>query len=463
MREKGASLKSYWPRMVVRKLLNMKSIGVDEFHSDYGIKGGKRKSSFEDGCYVVVPEELSEKWLMEANNERERLRFNQLQQPITNSEDLRMFVGTWNVGGKSPPVELDLKDWLRTNSPADIYVLGFQETVPLTAGNVLGPEDGATASKWLSLIHRALNEQHLSGLFPFQSEFIKDTDFEIFSSFGSNSSSSEQGSPSPPEHHCRTIRHRYCMAAGRQMVGIYLSVWVREDMYRHISCLNVSCVGTGILGRLGNKGSVSVSMTLHQTSFCFVCTHLASGEKEGDAIRRNSDVMDILKRTRFSNQCRILGESDPPAHILDHDKIIWLGDLNYRLATICGDTYDLLQLKDWQALLLKDQLRIEQRAGRVFKGWEEGAISFAPTYKYFPDSDQYVNQTSTAKEKRRTPAWCDRILWKGKGLKQMSYSRGESRFSDHRPVVSLFAVQVNVPTKLEPTTAIASNTAAYRL
>lgn len=37
---------------------------------------------------------------------------------------------------------------------------------------------------------------------------------------------------------------------------------------------------------------------------------------------------------------------------------------------------------------------------------------------------------------------CDRILWKGEGLKQMWYVRGESRFSDHRPVHSLFSVQV---------------------
>lgn len=41
---------------------------------------------------------------------------------------------------------------------------------------------------------------------------------------------------------------------------------------------------------------------------------------------------------------------------------------------------------------------------------------------------------------------CDRILWKGEGLKQMWYVRGESRFSDHRPVYSLFSVQVNLAT-----------------
>ena len=38
-------------------------------------------------------------------------------------------------------------------------------------------------------------------------------------------------------------------------------------------------------------------------------------------------------------------------------KIIWLGDLNYRLASGCADTHELLKKNDWQALLEKDQVR----------------------------------------------------------------------------------------------------------
>lgn len=39
---------------------------------------------------------------------------------------------------------------------------------------------------------------------------------------------------------------------------------------------------------------------------------------------------------------------------------------------------------------------------------------------------------------------CDRILWLGKGIKQMSYDRAELRLSDHRPVRSTFVVEVEV-------------------
>lgn len=44
---------------------------------------------------------------------------------------------------------------------------------------------------------------------------------------------------------------------------------------------------------------------------------------------------------------------------------------------------------------------------QVFKGFTEGNLDFAPTYKYDLFSEDY--DTS---EKCRTPAWTDRILWK---------------------------------------------------
>ncbi|RWW00041.1 hypothetical protein BHE74_00015911 [Ensete ventricosum] len=88
------------------------------------------------------------------------------------------------------------------------------------------------------------------------------------------------------------------------------------------------------------------------------------------------------------------------------------------------------------------QLRIEQRSGRVFQGWNEGKIYFPPTYKYSNNSDRYTGDDMNLKEKRRTPAWCDRILWYGRGLNQLSYVRGESRFSDHRPVSSIFTAEI---------------------
>jgi hypothetical protein len=53
------------------------------------------------------------------------------------------------------------------------------------------------------------------------------------------------------------------------------------------------------------------------------------------------------------------------------------------------------------------QLQIQRRAGRVFSGWYEGKIYFAPTYKYRANSDSYTLEKGSSKlgEKKRTPAW----------------------------------------------------------
>ncbi|KAK4759478.1 hypothetical protein SAY87_022609 [Trapa incisa] len=445
--------KASWTNVVVRKWFNMRSRS-DEFHSDCRIRDAvrterRKKSCSDQDRYAIVPEELSEGWMMEADNGLKQSPVEWAAPPPaagTHHQHLRMFVGTWNVGGKSPHQGLDLRDWLPSRSSADIYVLGFQEIVPLNAGNVLGAEDDGPAARWLSLIRRALNSNENLG--EFYNESLADCvspslSFSHVVSLGEGRLDREDSTAalSPPASKLQGQPEGYCLAASKQMVGLLLCVWMREGLQRHISNLKVSCVGRGIMGYLGNKGSISISMTLHRMAFCFVCTHLTSGEKEGDELRRNSDVVEIFKRTKFFSGSP--PQPGAPNSIMDHDMIVWLGDLNYRLTSSCSlETHEHVRKKNWQALLEKDQLRIEQKAGGVFQGWQEGRINFAPTYKYLFNSDCYVVQSSKSKERRRTPAWCDRILWKGEGMKQLSYLRGESRFSDHRPVYSLFSVQV---------------------
>ncbi|XP_059063219.1 type IV inositol polyphosphate 5-phosphatase 7-like [Cryptomeria japonica] len=239
----------------------------------------------------------------------------------------------------------------------------------------------------------------------------------------------------------------YSLVASKQMVGMFLCVWVRSDLRQHVRDLRVSCVGRGLMGYLGNKGSISISMSFQGTSFCFVCSHLASGEKGCDMIRRNYDVMEIIKRTHFPQMDKILGKKTSES-ILEHDRVIWLGDLNYRLALQHADTKKLVEKNDWEALLHKDQLLIEKKTGNIFEGWNEGNIYFPPTYKYCKNSDHYAGENSVSRTKGRTPAWCDRILWYGKGLRQLCYVCGESKISDHRPVYSIFMAEIKMLDKI---------------
>ncbi|OMO49444.1 Inositol polyphosphate-related phosphatase [Corchorus capsularis] len=391
----------------------------------------------------------------------------------------RVFVATWNVGGKSPDSKVNLDDVLQVREESDIYVLGFQEIVPLNAGNVLVIEDNEPAAKWLALINQSLNKGcnlQLKGsrsftssggslVFPkpslrkvskaFRTESKKrlkscncpvDLDRKNSKDFcfrcpqsqtNENDFSSEEDEDGSSSFAVNTISNpsgtnqmKYSLVASKQMVGIFLTVWMRKELVQHVSHMRVSCVGRGILGCLGNKGCISLSMLFYKTSFCFLCSHLASGEKEGDELRRNLDVVEILRNTQFPRICRT-SSSRVPEKILDHE-----------IALSYSDTGKLLKEKAWDALYDKDQLKIEREAGRVFKGWKEGKIYFAPTYKYSLNSDIYAGETVESKSKRRTPAWCDRILWHGSDIYQLSYERKESRFSDHRPVCATFWVSV---------------------
>ncbi|MBA0646489.1 hypothetical protein Goklo_014453 [Gossypium klotzschianum] len=233
---------------------------------------------------------------------------------------------------------------------------------------------------------------------------------------------------------------KYIRIVSKQMVGIYISIWVRKRLRRHVNNLKVSPVGVGLMGYMGNKGSVSVSMTLFQSRLCFVCSHLTSGQKDGAEHRRNSDVYEIIRRTCFSSVL----DSDQPQTIPAHDQIFWFGDLNYRLNMSDADIRELVAQKRWNELINYDQLHKELRSGHVFEGWKEGIIDFPPTYKYEMDSDRYIGEIPKEGEKKRSPAWCDRILWSGKGIKQLSYKQSDIRLSDHRPVSSMFLLDVEV-------------------
>ena len=48
-------------------------------------------------------------------------------------------------------------------------------------------------------------------------------------------------------------------------------------------------------------------------------------------------------------------------------------------------------------------------------------------------------------EKRRTPAWTDRILWRSSGrclMQQLGYDAGQLSVSDHKPVWAAFSIPV---------------------
>lgn len=148
-------------------------------------------------------------------------------------------------------------------------------------------------------------------------------------------------------------------------------------------------------------------------------------------------------------------------------RVIWAGDLNYRINAPRA-VADLLLAKDMHEVLLKnEQLTLERKKDRAtflspFAGYQEGPLNFRPTYKFDSGTDTYDSSS-----KQRVPAWTDRVLFSASavaqtttvedeleaavgaggrgaagGLKLTAYrSVAELRTSDHRPVIASFVME----------------------
>lgn len=83
-------------------------------------------------------------------------------------------------------------------------------------------------------------------------------------------------------------------------------------------------------------------------------------------------------------------------------------------------------------------------AGSCFRGFEEGPLTFAPTYKYDPGTQIYDSSP-----KQRTPSYTDRILYKHRrgtdsgSIACVTYaSVPDICTSDHKPVWGLYRCPV---------------------
>jgi hypothetical protein len=113
----------------------------------------------------------------------------------------------------------------------------------------------------------------------------------------------------------------------------------------------------------------------------------------------------------------------------DAECVVWMGDFNYRI----NQTYEevirvtgpvpsqKIDPAKIEQLLQHDQLIQQARMNKIFHGLCEIPPPFNPTYKF-----DKGNMTYDTSEKRRVPAWTDRILWRGSVPCQVQASEGRS-------------------------------------
>lgn len=306
-----------------------------------------------------------------------------------------VFIATYNCNAKSPPFSDgkfafdDLLDPVRTSyDDIDIWVFGFQEIVDLNVGQTLWSTDTSNPAAWEAAIASRLNDLRRS--------------------------------------------NRVVLLRSSQLVGIHICVFVAERELQHFRDLNVETVKVGWKGVAGNKGAACLSFSFYDSTFCFICAHLAAGHKEFDV--RASDYKTITSELKFGLS-KNYGKT-----IADHDYAFWLGDFNWRIDLSYYEVIQKVYERNWEYLLRFDQMKRAQREGAAFTGFDEAPIAWAPTYKYDPGVDQY--DTS---ELKRIPAWTDRIVWRAQdatAIQNMLYTRVEIVWSDHRPVKGLYRLAV---------------------
>ncbi|XP_043667313.1 inositol polyphosphate 5-phosphatase E isoform X4 [Vespula pensylvanica] len=321
----------------------------------------------------------------------------ELEKVLPNRE-LKIFVGTWNMNGQSPPKELN--DFML---PSEI------ETIPdmLAIGT---QESCSERNEWEAALQETLGPSHV-----------------LLTSTG--------------------------------LGTLHLALFLRRDLIWFCSVPEDDSFSTRTGTAFRTKGAVALALMLFGTSFLFVTAHLTAHQ---DKVKeRVNDIKRIVRNLDLPKDLPTKHKSKDVTQ--NFDCVFWCGDLNFRLAQPREEVIqwitDTCFPQQVPVNLQKDQLKTILNEGAVLRGFEEAAIMFPPTYKYDPGTQNFDSSS-----KQRTPAYTDRILFKGKGhtrgyIRRVSHESASSHkdgaiecliydsvpsicTSDHKPVWGVFKTTI---------------------
>ncbi|XP_049869041.1 inositol polyphosphate 5-phosphatase E isoform X2 [Pectinophora gossypiella] len=336
--------------------------------------------------------------------------------------EVKIFVGTWNMNGQPPPREL--ADFIFPNQVKhvpDIFAIGTQESY-------------SERTEWDITIQEVLGPSHL-------------------------------------------LLHSYYLGT------LHLSIFIRRDLIWFCSLPEDASLSVRPGTAFRTKGAVAISFALFGSTFLFVTAHLTAHQEK--VKERVSDIKRIIRSIDLPKNLPCRHRSKDVTNNFDY--VFWCGDLNFRLGEPRAAVLRWIEQTEFplpphlpHGLLHADQLTAVLEDGAAFRDFKEAPITFPPTYKYDPGSQQF--DTSS---KQRAPAYTDRILYKSKsmatasssafaglrrissvpvtsGLKCVAYNSVQSVCtSDHKPVWGLFSAALRPGTDVVPLAAGLFNREVY--
>ncbi|XP_022830715.1 72 kDa inositol polyphosphate 5-phosphatase isoform X3 [Spodoptera litura] len=339
--------------------------------------------------------------------------------------EVKIFVGTWNMNGQPPPKEL--ADFIFPNQVThvpDIFAIGTQESF-------------SERTEWEITIQEVLGPSHL-------------------------------------------LLHSYYLGT------IHLMIFIRRDLIWFCSLPEDASLSVRPGTAFRTKGAVAISFALFGSTFLFVTAHLTAHQEK--VKERVSDIKRIIRSIDLPKNLPCRHKSKDVTNNFDY--VFWCGDLNFRLGEPRAALLRWIEQTEFplphhlpHGLLHADQLTAVLEDGAAFRDFREAPITFPPTYKYDPGSQQF--DTSS---KQRAPAYTDRILYKARsmttnsssafsvvaglrrissvpvtsGVKCLAYNSVQSVCtSDHKPVWGLFSTMLRPGTDVVPLAAGLFNREVY--
>ena len=368
---------------------------------------GNFEDNFKQECIdILLQKNISEE---DDINPNINIKLIKRKNEYTKYQDFHIFIGNYNLSGKSIDNAIDIVNWLISykDNPLDksnnlnsispeFYILGFQEIVDLNSAHLLIKSNTEKKNKIKTLINNLL-------LTTFQNP--------------------------------KTNADKYQLMKEIDLVGLYILIFVRASCIKYIKNFDYQIIKTGLKGTLGNKGSLLLRFNLNDSSIAIACSHLCSGQEKNE--ERKSEIINVLN-TSFKKY--------PLIKFKDYNYFFYFGDVNTRLNITMENEKLIDMIKfhpietngDFSALIQYDQFSKYQKESNIIAEMDEAEIKFSPTYKYYIGLNNYDIES-------RIPAWCDRIFFKKyTETTPLAYNKCILNISDHQPIYGLYKIKSEI-------------------